>query len=95
MKGLIASLLLINAAAIHAAEQDRSTLGNGIHQLNNAFLCQAFKGDRTSFGKGMQTRCANQAAAEFVALPELRSLKDCIKPGNVIDEDVRKCMKGL
>ena len=95
MKGLFAGLLIMTIACAHAAEPERSMLANGIHRLSSTFVCDAFKGDRSSFGKTMQTRCANQAAAEFAALPERKSLKDCIKPGNVIDDDVRACMKGM
>jgi len=28
-------------------------------------------------------------------VPERKTLRECIKPGNVIDDDVRKCMKGM
>lgn len=95
MKGLFASLLIATAASAQAAEPNLDRLSNGIHSLSNAFLCDTFKGVRTGLGNAIETQCTQRAAAEFAAIPDQKTLRECIKPGNVIDEDVRKCMKGM
>jgi len=64
-------------------------------KLANASVCEVFRGDRTSFGAGMNRQCRENQRADFDAIQDRKSLRDCIKPGNVIDDDVRKCMKGL
>ena len=61
----------------------------------NATMCESYKGDTSPLGKAMNKQCHNRAKAEFEEMQDEKQLKDCIKPGNVIDDDVRKCMKGL
>jgi len=64
-------------------------------KLANASLCESFKGDRSAFGQAMNKQCQNRKRADFDAIQDEKTLKDCIKPANLIDDDVRKCMKGI
>lgn len=66
-----------------------------VQKLANASVCEAYKSDASSLGKAIDKQCRNRARAEFDAIEDEKTLKDCMKPGNVIDEDVRKCMKGI
>lgn len=66
-----------------------------MQRLANASMCESYKGDTSALGKAMNQNCKNRQRAEFEALQDEKPLKDCIKPGNVIDDDVRKCMKGI
>ncbi|KPA87553.1 hypothetical protein PF66_05936 [Pseudomonas asplenii] len=66
-----------------------------VQKVSDAVLCGVYKGQRSEFANVMNKQCRAQARAEFDGLPDRKALKDCIKPGNVIDDDVRKCMKGL
>jgi len=95
MKGFLVSTLLVVSVTTQAAEQNRGLPGNGINQLSNAFVCDTFRGDLSGVGKTIQAQCSKRAATDFAAMPERKSLRECIKPGNVIDDDVRKCMKGM
>lgn len=95
MKGLFASMLMATTLSAQATELDRGLIGNGINQLSNAIVCDTFKDAQSGVGRAIRTQCANRASAQFAAMPERKSLKECIKPGNVIDDDVRKCMKGM
>ncbi|KAA3534260.1 MULTISPECIES: hypothetical protein [Pseudomonas] len=61
----------------------------------NAATCESYKGDTSPLGKAVNKQCRNRAKAEFEDRQDENPLRDCIKPGNVIDDDVRKCMKGM
>ncbi|MCD5972032.1 hypothetical protein [Pseudomonas quasicaspiana] len=61
----------------------------------NAAMCESYKGSTSPIGIAMNKQCQNREKAEFEGIQDAKPLKDCIKPGNVIDDDVRKCMKGL
>ena len=95
MKGFLVSTLLVASVSAQAAEPNRGPLGSSINQLSRALVCDAFQNGLTGVGKAIKDQCADQAAAEFAAVPERKTLRECIKPGNVIDDDVRKCMKGM
>jgi hypothetical protein len=95
MKGFLVATLLVASVSTQAAKPNRGLLGSSINQLSRALVCDTFQNDLTGVGKAIKAQCANQAAAEFAAVPERKSLRECIKPGNVIDDDVRKCMKGM
>ena len=94
MKHVIAIVLTSTSLAAWA---DPVTLPMIIQmqKLANASMCESYKGDTSPLGKAMNKQCRNRARAEFEAIQDEKPLRDCIKPGNVIDEDVRKCMKGI
>lgn len=69
-----------------------------IQKIADAMLCGAFEESSSGFAKAMQKRCSapqRKARADFDRSADKRTLQDCIKPGNLIDDDVRKCIKGF
>jgi len=78
-----------------ADEPVAQAIATQTNRLASAYLCESVKGDRSPFGLAMSTQCRNRQRAEFDAIQDQKPLRDCMKPGNVIDDDVRKCMKGL
>lgn len=96
MTRTLASLLLLTGSSFTLAAQPLALpFVVGAQQTANATLCESFKGDKSPLGKAMNKQCRDRASAEFDEMQDEKTLKECMKPGNVIDNDVRKCMKGL
>lgn len=80
-----------------AAPPGKSLGAQVINRLTDAAICSTYEGDTSGFGKAMKKHCSapqRKAQADFDRSANQRTLQDCIKPGNLIDDDVRKCMKG-
>lgn len=88
-------LMMATSTQTWAVDPVALPLAIQIQRNANASMCESYKGDKSPLGKAMNKQCRNRAKAEFEEMPDEKSLKDCMKPGNVIDDDVRKCMKGL
>lgn len=58
-------------------------------------VMQTMAGNDTPMGEAARKHLRSQqkAEADINSVP-MRSVRDCIKPGNVIDEDVNACVKG-
>lgn len=73
-------------------------LGRHIGALNNAFACTVMAGT-PGINKAPQCRDSDTPAPvnarEFDKAADKKTLRECMKPDNLIDDDVRKCMKGL
>ena len=66
--------------------------GNGVQRLVNEF----FAGSEGSLGEAARANLKAQDKSEREANRGVRrTTKECIKPGNVIDEDVKECVDGL
>lgn len=93
----LATGLLMACTSLGAWAADPATLPMVIQmqKFANASMCESYKGDKSPLGKVMNKNCRAREQAEFEQIQDEKPLKDCIKPGNVIDDDVRKCMKGL
>lgn len=66
--------------------------GRGVHQLVNEF----FAGSKGPMGEAARASLKAQDRREREANRGVRrSMRECIKPGNVIDDDVKECMDGL
>lgn len=95
---LIVALVAGCIASTASADSLRSSIAKNIHRLGNAFACEVLTGT-SSLNKTPQCRGGKTAARvddpAIDNVADRRSLQECIKPGNLIDEDVRKCMKGL
>lgn len=79
-----------NPLATQAAEA-LQPVGKGI----NTTLLQFLAGSGGLLGKGAQHNLNTQAQAAAVANRGNRqTMQACIKPGNLIDDDVRECMNG-
>lgn len=94
MKWMFTALML-GTCNLACAEPFAMPLVRHVQKTVDMTMCESYKGSRSEFGQLMNKQCRNRMRAEFDSLPDEKTLKDCIKPGNVIDDDVRKCMKGL
>ncbi|MED5606659.1 hypothetical protein VV867_03000 [Pseudomonas sp. JH-2] len=82
---------LATQAAEATAPVARS-IGSGINRITTEFLA----GTDGFLGEGARANLKMQDKHEREANRGVRkSMKDCIKPGNVIDDDVKECTEGL
>jgi hypothetical protein len=66
--------------------------GKGMQQLVN----ELFAGSKGPMGEAARANLKAQDKREREANRGVRrTMKECIKPGNVIDDDVKECMEGL
>lgn len=71
-----------------AAEAYGSTMTRLVHEF--------FAGSEGVMGEAARANLKAQEQRERVANRGVRrTMKDCIKPGNVIDDDVKECVEGL
>lgn len=67
--------------------------GKTMNRLVNEYMAGASKGP---LGDAARANLKAQDQREREANRGVRrSMKECIKPGNVIDDDVKECMEGL
>ncbi|MBC3953672.1 hypothetical protein [Pseudomonas triticifolii] len=71
--------------------------GKHIHALSNAFACDILAGTRLNQAPQCRNRDnpALTDSRDIDKAADRKSLRECIKPDNLIDDDVRKCMKGF
>ncbi|MEE4691028.1 hypothetical protein V2K77_13170 [Pseudomonas alliivorans] len=73
-------------------------LGKHIQTLSNAFACEI---TAEMPGASQLPQCRNRNnptltnSRELDKAADVKTLRECMKPNNLIDEDVRKCMKGI
>lgn len=66
--------------------------GKGMQQLVN----ELFAGSKGTLGEAARANLKAQEKREREANRGVRrTMKECIKPGNVIDDDVKECIEGL
>ncbi len=66
--------------------------GKGMQKLVNEF----FAGSEGPMGKAARANLKAQDNRERESNRGVRrAMKECIKPGNIIDDDVKECMEGL
>lgn len=66
--------------------------GKTVNQLVNEF----FAGSEGAIGDAARANLKSQEHSEREANRGVRrTMKECIKPGNVIDDDVKECVDGL
>lgn len=83
------------ALALLAAEGHAEPARPLLHRASEEATYQMFKDDPTLLGKAVRQRHRDNENRTLRAAPQLKSARECAKPGNVIDEDVRRCMKGM
>lgn len=88
-KTLAIALALITTSS--HAENSKSLL----HQAADEWVYQVFKDEDTSLGRAVRKGRRDAENREIRSAPQIKSARECAKPGNVIDEDVRRCMKGM
>jgi len=99
-KSVVTAALITITANAYADDSDGpNTVGVPAHnEASHAVICRMFAGTPDDVGQSVKRHCeeqAQQAHQEPVRQWVARPLPDCIKPGNVIDDTVRNCMKGL
>ncbi|WP_249674058.1 hypothetical protein [Pseudomonas abieticivorans] len=92
--GITLIILAVTSNAALAISPITAT-ANAITSVSHSAVCGMFANDTGSVGKAVRRQCVRQAQQEFARQPDRKTLQDCIKPGSLIDDDVRNCMKGL
>jgi hypothetical protein len=90
MKRTAIIALTLIAMSSHA-EEPKSL----IHQASDEFVYQIFKDQNTPMGQAVRRNRRDAENRAIRSAPQIKSARECAKPGNVIDEDVRRCMKGM
>ena len=104
MKRILLALALIASPALAEESKPIATqvgdamrpaaeaYSKGMQQLVNEF----FAGSKGPMGEAARANLNTQDKRELEANRGVRrTLKECIKPGNVIDDDVKECTEGL
>ncbi|MBV1810069.1 hypothetical protein [Pseudomonas viridiflava] len=77
---------------------EATPLSKHIHTLSNAFACEVTAG-MPGARKSPKCRNGNNPALTnsrgLDKTADRKTLRECMKPDNLIDEDVRTCMKGI
>ena len=90
MKKTVAIALALTAVSSHA-EPAKPLL----QQASDEMVYQMFKDQDTPMGQAVRKNRRDAENREIRSAPQVKSARECVKPGNVIDEDVRRCMKGM
>lgn len=97
MKRTLMFVLVVSSSSAWSASSIQQPIAKHLHTLSSAFACEIMTG--TSLGGTTQCRNRNNPARtkarQFDKAADKKALRECIKPGNLIDDDVRKCMNGL
>lgn len=104
MKRILLALALVASAILaeeskpiatqvgEAMQPAAEAYGNTMTRLVNEF----FAGSKGVMGEAARANLKAQDQREREANRGIRrTMKECIKPGNVIDDDVKECMDGL
>jgi len=104
MKRILLALALVSTSALAEESKPIATqvgdamrpaaeaYGRGVQQLMNEF----FAGSKGPMGEAARANLKVQDQREREANRGVRrTMKECIKPGNVIDDDVKECLEGL
>ncbi len=104
MKRILLALALVSSSSLAEESKPIATqvgdamrpaaeaYSKGVQELVNEF----FAGSKGHMGEAARANLKTQDQREREANRGVRStMKECIKPGNVIDDDVKECMEGL
>lgn len=96
---IVATLLLAPLSMGGYAEDYKSVPQQAaeatIEQLSGAVVDQAFQNSNTPLGQAISKQKRDSEMRAIRSAPQVKSARECAKPGNLIDEDVMRCMKGL
>lgn len=101
-----AAILALAIVSLAANADDKTALSKAIDTIRPATdaaadyvsksIMQSLSGNDTPMGRAARSNLERQAKAEREANRGTRkTMKECIKPGNVIDEDVQECIMGM
>jgi hypothetical protein len=100
------AVLALAIVSLAANADDQTALSKAIDSIRPATdaageyvsksIMQSLSGNDTPLGRAARDNLERQAKAEREANRGTRkTMKECIKPGNVIDEDVQECIMGM
>ncbi|WP_061237383.1 hypothetical protein [Ectopseudomonas composti] len=100
------AILALAIVSLSASADDQTALSKAIDAIKPATnaageyvsksIMQSLSGNDTAMGRAARDNLERQAKAEREANRGTRkTMKECIKPGNVIDEDVQECIMGM
>lgn len=100
------AILALAIVSLAANADDKTALSKAIDTIRPATdaaadyvsksIMQSLSGNDTPMGQAARNNLERQAKAEREANRGTRkTMKECIKPGNVIDEDVQECIMGM
>lgn len=100
------AILALAIVSLAANADDKTALSEAIETIRPATdaavdyvsksIMQSLSGNDTPMGRAARDNLERQAKAEKEANRGTRkTMKECIKPGNVIDEDVHECITGM
>jgi len=92
--------------SITASAEDKTALAQAADAIEPALkaytdyiqksVMQTFADNDSSLGQAARNQLRAQESAEMEAnRGPMRSVRECMKPGNVIDQDVQECAQGL
>lgn len=101
-----AAIFALAIVSLAANADDKTALSKAIDTIRPATdaaadyvsksIMQSLSGNDTPMGRAARNNLERQAKAEREANRGTRkTMKECIKPGNVIDEDVQECIMGM
>lgn len=106
MRAVASTIVLLTLCGLANAEESKplatqaaeatapvaQAIGSGISRIATEFMA----GTDGMLGEGARANLKMQDKREREANRGVRkSMKECIKPGNVIDDDVKECTEGL
>lgn len=104
MKKVAALTLML--FSISASAEDKTALAQAAEAMEPALkaytdyiqksVMQTFADNDSALGEAARNQLRAQERAEMEAnRGPMRSVRECMKPGNVIDQDVQECAQGL
>jgi hypothetical protein len=104
MKRMLLALALASSPALAEESKPVATqVGDALRPAAEAYsktvdklVNELFAGSKGPMGEAARANLNNRDLQEREANRGVRrTMKECIKPGNVIDDDVKECMEGL
>ncbi|PZP21031.1 MAG: hypothetical protein DI599_20565 [Pseudomonas kuykendallii] len=106
MKAVAFTLTALAVGVVAAAEEPKpiatqtaeamAPVANAIGSTFTRTLTEFMAGSDGMLGKAARSNLKMQDKRERIANRGVRkSMKECIKPGNIIDDDVKECTEGL
>lgn len=104
MKWMLITLSLIAYTALAEESKPAATqVGDALRpaaeaygKTVNSLVNEFFAGSKSPLGEAARSNLRSQDQREREANRGVRrTMKECIKPGNVIDDDVKECTEGL
>ncbi|WP_447746012.1 hypothetical protein [Pseudomonas nicosulfuronedens] len=105
MKTILTSLAILSSTTLASAEE-KTALAEAAEAMKPIIeipadylqksIMQSLAGGKGPMAEGARNNLKMQAQRDREANRGARkSLKECIKPGNVIDDDVKECTEGM